>query len=243
MDYDLALVLGGGKFGTVAFKGLITKSRRVIVVDKDPKCPASMAMRMVCSDPSKCAVGSRLVVDDAASYAAKIMRGGSIPNIIVPAIPGNSLAMIFARWISDMGFSVEPDADSLKKASKEIPKELVLALKEDVATLILSYAKDFICSPWCDEPEVCPVTGEKIPEPVHLIITKLDYCTYNKIFRSALISKGIGAVEGKKVYSELISLPEDKEVYTISVGTACQCHGLITFLRCSKSETSKHKAL
>ncbi|MGC8936699.1 MAG: hypothetical protein ACP5KV_04970, partial [Candidatus Methanomethylicaceae archaeon] len=199
-----------------------------------PNCPASMAVRMVCSNPSKCAVGSRLVVDDAASYATKTMRGGSVPDIIVPAIPGNSLAMIFARWISDTGFSVEPDAESFKRTSREIPKELILTENENMATLILSYAKDFMCSPWCKEPEICPVTGEKILKPVHSIMTGIGFFTCNEVFRSKLIGKGIGAVDGRQVYNELIKLPHDKEFYTVCVGAACQCHGIFTFLRCLK---------
>ncbi|MCX8181884.1 MAG: hypothetical protein N3D12_02070 [Candidatus Methanomethyliaceae archaeon] len=234
MLYDLALVLGGGKFGSIALKAMMDKSRRVIVVDKDPNCHASRALRMVCSDPSKCGVSARLVVDDAVAYTINIIMGGNVPDIIVPAIPGNSMAMLFSRWLSKLGFLVEPDFEMLKSASVEIPKKIILINNKNAATLVLSYAKDFICSPWCEEPEVCPVTNERILDPVHSILAKMSFCSYNKVFRSKLVDKGVGVLDGKEVYSELFGLPKDLEKYALCVGTACNCHGIITFLRVSK---------
>jgi hypothetical protein len=55
------------------------------------------------------------------------------------------------------------------------------------------------------------------------------------IFKSTLIDRGIGALDGNEVYSELVKLSKDLENYTLCVGTACNCHGIITFLRCSKT--------
>ncbi|MEM3365957.1 MAG: hypothetical protein QXM93_06005 [Candidatus Methanomethyliaceae archaeon] len=237
MMYDLALVLGGGKFGTIAFNVLVRKSRRVIVVDKDPNCHASKALRMVCSDPSKCEVGSRLVVGDAINHAIKIIKAGTIPDIIVPAMPGNSMAMLFTKWVSENGFSVEPEPEMLMKALIEVPKDFIFEEDKSTATLILSHAKDFICSPWCDEPEVCPVTGKKI-ESVNSILARMSFCSYNKVFRSRLVEKGVGAIDGREVYRELLSLPTELEKYTLCVGTACNCHGIVNFLKVSRRAKS-----
>jgi len=237
MEYNFALVLGGGKFGTLALKALVRRCRRVIVVDKDPNCPASKALRMVCSDPSRCEIGAGLVLGDAVTYATEIMRGGKIPEIIIPAIPGNSMAMIFARWLSEIGFSVEPDPESFEEASVEVSKDIVLIEDKKSGTLVLSYAKGFACNPWCDELEVCPVTGKKVT-PIYSILTSVGFCANRSIFRSTLINRGVGALDGNEVYSELVKLPKDTEKYTLCVGAACNCHGIITFLRCSKTAKS-----
>jgi hypothetical protein len=233
MKYNLALVLGGGKFGTAALKALVRRCRRVVVVDKDPNCPASKALRMVCSDPSRCEVGARLVLGDAVAYAAEIMRRGKIPEIIIPAIPGNSMAMLFMRWLSGTGFSVAPDPESFEKASARVPKDVVLLEDKNSGTLVLSHAKGFACNPWCDEPEFCPVTGKKIM-PIYSILKNIGFCAHRSIFRSTLIDRGVGAVDGNGVYSELMRLPRDMENFTLCVGTACNCHGIVTFMKCSK---------
>jgi hypothetical protein len=234
MEYNFALVLGGGKFGTLAFKALVRRCRRVVVVDKDPNCLASKALRMVCSDPSKCDIGARLVLGDAAAYAAEIMRRGKIPEIIIPAIPGNSMAMLFMRWLSEIGFSVAPDLELFERASVEFPKDVVLLEDKNSGTLVLSHAKGFACNPWCDEPEVCPVTGKKVT-PLYSMLSSAGFCANMSIFKSTLIDRGIGALDGNEVYSELVKLLKDLENYTLCVGTACNCHGIITFLRCSKT--------
>ncbi|TDA39280.1 MAG: hypothetical protein DSO08_02475 [Candidatus Methanomethylicota archaeon] len=235
MEYNFALVLGGGKFGTLAFKALVRRCRRVVVVDKDPNCLASKALRMVCSDPSKCEIGARLVLGDAAAYAAEIMRRGKIPEIIIPAIPGNSMAMLFARWLSEMGFSVAPDPELFERASVEVPKDVVLLEDKKFGTMVLSNAKGFTCNPRCDGPEICPVTGEKIT-PIYPILTNIGFCDHRSIFGSTLIDRGVGAVDGNEVYSEIMRLPRDRENYTLCVGTACNCHGIVTFMRCSKQQ-------
>ncbi|MBC7112695.1 MAG: hypothetical protein H5T34_01515 [Candidatus Methanomethyliales bacterium] len=233
MEYNFALVLGGGKFGTIALKAMVRKCRRVIVVDKDPNCPASKALRMVCSDPSRCEVGARLVLGDAVAYATEIIRRGNIPDIFIPAIPGNSMAMLFMRWLSEIGFSVAPDSEAFEKVSAEIPKDVVLLEDKKSGTLVLSQAKGFTCNPWCDEPEVCPVTGKKITS-LHSILANIGFCDHRSIFRSTLIDRGVGAVDGNEIYSELMRLPKGIENYTLCVGTACNCHGIITFMKVFK---------
>lgn len=231
MEYNLALVLGGGKFGTIAFRALSKGYRRIIVIDKNSNCSASKAIRLVCSDPSKCDVGSKLIIDDAIAYTIKIMKQGVVPDIIVPAIPGNSMAMLFSRWLSDLGFTVKPDPEIFRSVLMRVPREVMLIKDESSATLVLSHAKGLTCNPWCDEPLICPVSGKRITESVYSILSGISFCTYNKVFRSKLVEKGVGGIDGREVFRELAKQSNMIGDCTLCIGTACNCHGIITFLK------------
>lgn len=242
--YNTVLILGGGKFGTNALRALSRKSIQIIVVDKDPHCPASKIVRLACTDPSRCGLGSRLIVDDAAAHVMKLMKSGDPPDVIVPAVPGNLMAQLFFEWFSDLGFVVEPDRKMLEKAIVEIPEGIVLKTDPSAATLVLSYAKDFLCAPRCSEPEICPVTGRPIPEPIHSMFTRFSHCVFNKVFRSELVADDVGAVDGREVYDVLNELNEGAnnfESLTFCVGTACKCHGIVTFSRCTRARGEKTK--
>lgn len=231
MVYDTVLILGGGGHGTKALRALTNKSKKIIVVDKNPSCRASKFLRLACGDPSRCDINFRLVVDDATHYLLKLMKTGNPPDLIVPTAPGNTMARLFFEWLSDLGLRLEADKAVLEKALAEIPKEAVLQVDRSTATIIVSYARDFLCAPRCREPEICPITGKKYQEPLHKVLSRLCLCTYNKIFRSELVAESVGAIDGKETYHELTALPRNPEGYTFCIGTACRCHGIINFFR------------
>ncbi|MGQ9759284.1 MAG: hypothetical protein ACUVQ5_01750 [Candidatus Methanomethylicaceae archaeon] len=231
MQYENVLILGGGKYGTIALKVLSKESKKIIVVDKDPSCRAGKFLRLSCSDPSRCDMNFRLIVDDALRYMFMLMKRGDPPNLIVPTVPGNVMARLFSAWLSDLGLRVETDQTMVNKALAELPRETIIKADPSTGTVVASYARDFRCLLRCKEPEICPVTGKRNPESMYTILSRLSFCNYNKIFRSKLVADDVGAIDGKEVYHELMILPKKTEGYTLCVGTACRCHGIINFLR------------
>jgi len=67
----------------------------------------------------------------------------------------------------------------------------------------------------------------------------LQFSVYNlmdtsTIFRSRQLTGGLGAIDGKELYSLLKRLDSLHKTFTLAVGTACDCHGNLTLTKVKK---------
>lgn len=205
------IIAGGGRFGCKAAEELKKIAKKIIVVDVDPNCPASKID------------GIDFVIDDASHYIIELMIKGIIPDFIVPCMPGNLAAKIFVNFLSRHGFKVEKDVEGFKNALSKIEKDIII-IAED-ATIVASHSKGFICPSNCRPSKICPISN-KIILPLYSI---LNIGENGKIFISKLLAEGVGGISGIELYKELKSRVKANQSFY--VGTACECHGIITFLR------------
>lgn len=209
------VIAGGGNFGARAATKLREIAGKVTVVDVDPNCPASRINDI------------NFIVGDASEYITKLMVNREIPDFIVPCVPGNLTARIFINFLSGLGFKVVMDEEGFARALPKIRKDIIVVADRSSATIVISRAKDYMCLPNCRQLEVCPVT-KKATYPLYPI---LDVGGLGKIFISRPLSDGVGGISGKELYEELILKSKMKPSFSLYIGTACKCHGIVSFMR------------
>lgn len=207
------VIAGGGKFGHKAAVDLKEMAEEIVVVDVDPSCRASDLPHI------------KFVVEDAAHYIAELMINNMIPDYIIPCLPGNLAAKIFVNFISKHGFKITKDERGFINALRKIEEDVIIIADRDSATIVASYAKGFLCPSNCKSPKICPKSNKII----HPLYSMLDVGGSGKIFVSRLLTEGVGGISGKELYEELnLRVKTSGPFY---VGTACECHGIVSFLR------------
>lgn len=207
------IIAGGGKFGYKAAVDLKEIAERIVVVDVDPKCHASSLPHV------------EFVVGDAIQYITELMINKIIPDYVIPCLPGNLAAKVFINFMSKFGLKVTKDEKSFTNALQKIKEDVIIIADENSATIVASHAKDFICPSSCRAPKICPISNKVI----HPLYSILNIGGDGKIFVSELLTEGVGGIRGKELYEELIF--RVKMSGSFYVGTACECHGIVSFLR------------
>ena len=212
--YNFVVIAGGGKFGVKAYNELSLLSKKIIIIDKNPNCIASK-MKL------------ELIIEDAPKYITELLEKNIIPDLIVPAIPGNLIAKIFLYYINKQGLIVEKNLEDFNEFLLKIPKDIIVKADEKNTTVVLSHAKDFLCPDNCIPKNICPITKKKII-PLYVYVNEALHKDNlaKKIFISKMISSSIGAISGKEVYEEIKELKNN-----LCIGTLCECHGIISFLK------------
>jgi hypothetical protein len=64
----------------------------------------------------------------------------------------------------------------------------------------------------------------------------LEFSVYNltdatAILRSRQLKGGLGAIDGKELHSLLKRLENLHKPYTLAIGTACDCHGILNLTK------------
>ena len=67
----------------------------------------------------------------------------------------------------------------------------------------------------------------------------LEFSVYNHtdastIFRSRQLTGGLGAIDGKELRSLLERLGNLRKTFTLAIGTACDCHGILNLAEVKK---------
>jgi hypothetical protein len=212
--YNFVVIAGGGRFGVKAYNELSSLSKKIIIIDKDPNCMANK-MKL------------ELIIEDAVKYISELLEKNIIPDLIVPAIPGNLIAKIFLYHFNKQGLIVENDIENFNILLSKISEDIVIKADEKNTTVILSYAKGFLCPDNCIPKDICPITKKKII-PLYVYVNEaLDEDNLaKKIFISKIISNSIGAINGREIYEEL-----NKIKNSLCIGTLCECHGIISFFK------------
>jgi len=232
----LIVVAGGGHFGAKAVTFAKDMYSRVVVIDNKLDCEASRFVEEIVKEGHirralNIEAGSAtLFVYDAVEFLVNLL-GITAPDYIVPTIPGNLAGKVVKRWLECKGLVVESKSNAMKSMVKDIPESLILHYDEDVGIIITSYMfKGSLCRVPCDQPlDFCPTTGRIKIGPMHRI---LAYATYDKVALSKilvghLIGEEVGCFQGSELTSFLSDIERLKAPYSLAIGTACDCHGIL----------------
>jgi len=211
--YNFVVIAGGGRFGIKAYNELYSLSKKIIIIDKDPNCIASK-MKL------------ELIIEDASKYINELLEKNIIPDLIIPAIPENLIAKIFLYYFNKLGLIIENDIENFNIVLSRISKDIIIKADEKNTTMILSYAKDFLCPDNCIPKDICPITKKKIIPLYDYINKVINNKLIKKIFISKIVANSIGAINGKEVYEELKKIGDN-----LCLGTLCECHGIISFFK------------
>ncbi len=237
----LVLVMGGGKFGTHALKHLKAKGAKVLIVDLNPDCMANSEVDFQAADfgvsDSLGDGQAAFLVGDAVDLLEALLET-KVPDMVVTAIPGNAVAMVVEFWLTKCGVKLEPYLEVVPKVLENIPESLVSFVDYVCGVIVVSYMPSHMrCRENCMPPkDVCASTGR----PKFASIDKLlEFSVYNLtdvsgILCSRQLTGGLGAIDGKELYSLLKRLEHLHTPYTFAIGTACDCHGILNLTKAKK---------
>jgi len=229
--FNMILILGGGRYGTIALRKLSGRSERVIVVDADPMCEASKYVERITLNYEIPQKSSLLVLGDGISFLIYVLERKVIPDFVIFTVPRNVVASFLASQINTLGRRVEFDVPSMLAAAERIPDRYLVAKDMRYAVIVASYAKNHICMNGCMQPDVCPVSGEKHERTMVEILRDAVKGDYVRIFESKLLDKGVGGVSGAELFEFYRNIKNIEHGTHLAVGTACKCHGIVNFMK------------
>ena len=233
-----AFVMGGGKFGTNALQYLKSQGCKVLVADINPDCTAKSEVTVQAAGldvvDSLADGQAAFLLGDAVEFLLALLKT-KVPDLVVTAIPGNAAAKVVAGWLSKLGGKLEPYRRVVPRVLENIPKSLVSFVDQDSAVIVVSYMPPHMrCRENCMPPkDFCAVTGR----PKLASMDKLlEFGVYNHtdasaILRSRQLKGGLGAIDGKELYSILKRLEKLNKPFTLAIGTACDCHGILNLTK------------
>lgn len=220
MNDKTILVVGGGKYGAKACRYFREQLARVILVDNNPECQAK-----------KFVSNEDFLIRDAEDVLEVVLE--IRPDLIVPTVPGHTVG----KWVKKY-FHLTPFPDRLGHVTKRLPESLIMRCDEANAVLVSSFmANGKTCLADClPSPDRCALTGEPRPAPLYRL---LDYAIFDlfdcgKIFEAEQLAPGIGAIRTTE-FLQFRKEVEDEKPKTIAVGTACQCHGILSLFKNTSS--------
>jgi hypothetical protein len=238
----LVFVMGGGKFGTRALKYLTAKGCKVLVADVNVDCKArseAAAQAAGLDVADSLADGqAAFLVGDAVEFLLALLET-KVPDLVVTAIPGNAAAKVVAGWLAKRGCRLEPYRTVVPRVLENIPESLVSFVDHDSAVIVVSYMPSHMrCRENCVPPkDFCAVTGR----PKLASMDKLlEFSVYNltdtsTILVSRQLTGGLGAIDGKELFSLLQRLETLRKPCTLAIGTACDCHGILNLTKATAS--------
>jgi hypothetical protein len=239
-----AYVMGGGKFGTEALKYLKANGAKVLVADLNPMCKAKTEVDIE-TDTVKVRRSLKkgqaaLLVGDAVEHLLDILEV-NVPDWVVTAIPSNAVAKVVARWLSKARYKLEPYQNIIQEVLKNIPKSLVSFVNKESAVIVVSYMPpNMQCRDNCMPPKgFCALTGRpKLASMDKLLdFSVYDLTDLSGILKSEQLTGGLGAIKGSQLFSFLKKLEKhQQESFTLAVGTACDCHGIINIFKVTKTK-------
>ena len=248
-DYQIkdkfAYIMGGGKFGTEALRHLKTNGAKVLVVDLDPMCRAKTEVDI---EVTTLDVGNSLkngqaalLVGDAVGRLLDILEV-EVPDWVVTAMPSNALAKIVISWLSKFDYKIEPFQNIIQQVLKNIPESLVSFVNKERAVIVVSYMLPHMqCREKCMPPkDFCASTGRPKLTTMNRL---LEFSVYGLtdmtgVLESKQLTGGIGAINGSQLFSFLKKLENCLESFTLTVGTACDCHGIINMFKVKKGKNN-----
>ncbi len=234
----LVFIMGGGKFGTYAVRYLKSKGAKVVVVDINPDCQARSEADVLSADLGVLdSIGERqatFIVGDAVDLIITLLEN-KVPDMVVTAIPGNAIAKVVEAYLMKRGVKLEPYLEVIPKVLENIPESLVSLVDHVCGIIIVSYMPSNIkCRENCTPPEnVCALTGRpKIGPMIKLLEFSIySHTDFSGILYSSQLTDGLGAINGNELSYLLKRLANIKKQYSLAIGTACDCHGILRFVK------------
>jgi hypothetical protein len=205
------LVIGGGRFGSLALERLPGRVARVVEPDPDE---ALLALAR--------AQGVELIPAQGVDILAPALVGGQPPAWVVPALPRHLLHDWLLRQLAPQG------ANALEVPQEAMP-QVAMAMRGEEGQCFLSLA-DFRCPDDCPEPpKLCTVTGKPRGVPLFQRLAGMSPAGWRvAVLRSHQLAPGVGGC----LASEMLELKRQVESLggKWQVATACRCHGVVSGL-------------
>ena len=214
------LILGAGRFGSLAVQRLLARERdsSLVVVDRDVQ-----VLKRLREEPVE------TVEQDAIDFLVHYPGLGS--EWIVPAVPVHIAFAWLCRQLAREGVVTQGAVPSI------LDHKLPNSQRAKTGALYTSFAT-FHCPDDCDEPnEKCTVTGEVREANMFDVIRNIEVEGYvTQVVRSHQLAPGVGGYR----LSVLWRLLEEARATEkdILVATACRCHGVMNALRFNRRRQS-----
>jgi hypothetical protein len=211
------VILGAGKFGRLALARLSARNpeARFLVIDR--RAAALAEVRAVAAGRAETLAGEVI------PYLAAQLDAGFPWDWLIPMVPVHvACHWLLAGPLAGQGWE-----------SAEVPPDLedlaALAIRGAAGELYLSRARH-TCPDDCAEPPVCPVTGEKRPEPLYHRLARAS-CPGLPIFvvPSRQLAPGVGGYPPSALLQLAPAVAQNPG--PLLVATACRCHGVIHGLK------------
>jgi len=232
----LVVVAGGGYFGTKAVRVARGMGGRVVAIDSRIDCEASKFVDGIVEGEdlhgalNVRAGSATLFVCDAVEFLSHIMKA-TVPDYIVPSVPGHLAGKLVKNWLEREGLVVECGSEAMKDVVDDIPEGLIVHQDEGMGIIITSYMQEGgQCKVPCDQPsDRCKTTGRPKSGPMYRILTYAshDKVTLSRILFSHNLRGEVGFFEGSELMSFLLDVKRLKAPYSLAIGTACGCHGIV----------------
>jgi hypothetical protein len=237
----LVLVMGGGKFGTNALRYLKDEGAKVLVVDLNPDCSARSEVNVLAADcnglDSLEESQAAFLVGDAVDFLLSLLET-KVPDMVVTAIPSNAVANVVEGWLTKRGVKLEPYLEVVPEVLENIPESLVSFVDYVCGVIVVSYMpSEMRCKENCMPPkDFCALTGRpKLASMDRLLEFSVHNITdVSGILWSRQLTGGLGAIDGKELFSLLKRLERLSVPYTFAIGTACDCHGILNLSKVKK---------
>jgi hypothetical protein len=210
------LILGAGKFGRLALRRLAAgdPKARFLVIDRRASALAEAQTPEI--------EGAEMRVDEAISYLATYLGPESPWDWLIPMVPVHvAYGWLLSGPLAGEGW--EP---------AEVPRDLeglaALAKRGPAGELYLSQARH-LCPDDCDEPLVCPVTGEE-RQPLFVKLAEASRPGLPiLVVASRQLAPGVGGYAPRR----LVELAETvaEAAGPLLIATACRCHGVVHGLK------------
>jgi len=232
---DTVVCVGGGAIGSQAARDARRNGDRVLVIDRDERCPsagladrrASEADEVLAARPGEVLF---LLRDGVAALGDLMLRW--TPDLVVPATPGHLAARLAVERARARGRELVPCPDALDDVELALPPGTVQLADREHAVIVTSYMPPGgTCIDRCPRPLVCPVTSHPLPGPMHAAVgTALAASSFRTVVLTTS-GTGVGGMAGKDLRALLRAVDQLKESETLGVATACSCHGVANLLR------------
>jgi hypothetical protein len=210
------LILGAGKFGRLALRRLAERDleARFLVIDRRESALAEARTLEV--------GGAEMLMDDAIPYLAAHLGPQPPWDWLIPMVPVH----VAYDWLLSgplAGKGWEP---------AEVPQDLenlvALAIQGPAGELYLSQARH-LCPDDCDEPLVCPVTGEE-RQPLFVKLAEASRPGLPiLVVASRQLAPGVGGYSPLRLVELAETLAETSG--PLLIATACCCHGVVHGLK------------
>ncbi|MEJ2271551.1 MAG: hypothetical protein P8X91_03505 [Candidatus Bathyarchaeota archaeon] len=238
----LAFVMGGGKFGTNALNYLTNEGAKVLVVDIDSNCKAISNVDILGTDLNifdTLKPGQSTFLKGDAGELLAFLLDITIPEIIVTAISGNAIARVIKSWLAKRKMELKPYSGIVQKVLQNIPSSLVLFFDEKSGIIVTSYMpSNMRCKENCMPPKnFCALTGRPKFASMNRILefSLFENTNVSGILNSQQLTGGLGAINGNDLFNLLKKLDNNHKSYTLSIGVACNCHGIVNFYKVIKN--------
>jgi len=235
MTVGWCICAGGGNVGVRAARAALEAGYHVLVIDSDPSCPAGDIVECIHYDfreIASCGEDVHLLIGDAVGVLIGMLRE-RCPELVVPAIRGHLAALLARAWMVDKRADLEPCGKFLSiPVDTELEKRVVLRDVKNGVVITSYMPPGNECVTGCDQKGTCPVTGEIHPEPMHSAISRaFEGMADMKVILVPVSLGAVGVLRGEEILRMLRNLEHLAHGKTAIIATACNCHGIINFLR------------